>query len=44
VVCGVGLVIVSQREDRMSPASSASNQTALQSKAIAPDSPDGITR
>jgi hypothetical protein len=44
VVCGVGLVIVSQREDRMSPASSASNQTAPQSKAIAPDSPDGITR
>jgi hypothetical protein len=39
VVCGVGLVIVSQRADRPPPASSASNQ-APQTNAVAPASAD----
>jgi hypothetical protein len=44
VVCGAGIVIVSQREDRTPPAVSASNQMAPQINGAVPASPDGITR
>jgi hypothetical protein len=44
VVCGVGTVIVLQREDRTPPVSSASNQMAPQTNGTVPGSPGGITR
>jgi hypothetical protein len=42
VVCGVGMVIIVQREDRTPPPSSAGNQAAPQQ--TVPTPPDGITR
>jgi CBS domain-containing protein len=44
VVCGVGIVIVSQRADRTPRALSAGNQIAPQTIGTAPASPDGIAR
>jgi hypothetical protein len=44
VVCGAGIVIVSQRADRTPPALSASNQIVPQTNGITPTSLDGITR
>jgi hypothetical protein len=45
VVCGVGMVIVVQRENRTPPASNASVQTVPQTNGTATTaSPDGSTR
>jgi hypothetical protein len=44
VVCGVGIVVVSQRTDRTPPALSASNQIAPQTNGIGPAAADGIAR
>jgi hypothetical protein len=45
VFCGVGMVIVLQREDRIPPAASTVNQQApSQTTGIAPASPDGAAR
>jgi hypothetical protein len=45
VVCGVGMVIVLQRDDRIPPATSATGQQeAPQTTGVAPAAPDGTTR
>ena len=45
VVCGVGMVIVLQREDRVPPTVSAGNQQAIpQTTGIAPAAPDGTAK
>jgi hypothetical protein len=44
VICGIGIVIISQRSDRPPPVSSASNQMTPQTNGAAPAPPDGITR
>jgi hypothetical protein len=44
VVCGVGLVIMLQRENRIPPVSNASNQTSQQTNGTAAISPSGNAR
>ena len=44
VICGIGIVIISQRSDRPPPVSSASNQMAPQTNGAVPAPPGGITR
>jgi hypothetical protein len=43
VICGVGIMIISQRADQAPPASSAS-KIAPQANGAAPASADGVTR
>ena len=44
VLCGVGMVIVAQSDNRASPPSIAGTQSAPQTTGIAPASPDRTNR